>query len=90
MNYFLAIICPPLSVFLSHSKGQAFVSLILFGLAILAMYGASSGAFMPGYAAGPVVYVVAIIHAFVIAHRFYQQKSGQTHPHRGTKTQSKL
>lgn len=90
MNYFLAVICPPVAVFLSGARLQVILSLALFMAAIWSLWAANTGTFMGGYAAGPVLYVFAVIHAFVLSHRFYQQKSGQTHPHRGTDTQSKL
>lgn len=82
MNYFIALILPPLAVFLARSGLQVALSLLLFVLAILALAGANSGAFMGGYAAGPVLYVLSVIHAFVFTHRFYQQRSGSNHPHR--------
>lgn len=90
MNYLLALVCPPVSVFLSGGRLQVALSAVLFVVAIVALYSANTGAFMGGYAAGPVLYVLAIIHAFVLAHRFYQRQQGERHPHRGTKTQSKL
>ena len=90
MNYFLALICPPLSVFLSGGRKLVILSLCLSLVAIWALYAANAGLFMGGYALGPVVYVLAIIQAFVMAHRFYQRQTGQRHPHRGTNTQSKL
>lgn len=90
MNYFLALICPPLSVFLSGGRKQVILSLCLFIVAIWALYAANEGVFMGGYALGPVMYVLAVIQAFVLAHRFYQRQSGQRHPHRGPKTQSKM
>lgn len=90
MNYFIALICPPLSVWLSGARRQAILSIILFVLAVWALYTANIGVFMGGYAAGPVLYVLALIHAFVLTHRTYQRDTGTTHPHRGTKTQSKL
>lgn len=90
MNYFIALICPPLSVWLSGARGQTILSIILSGLAVWALYAANTGAFIGGYAAGPVLYVLALIHAFVLTHRACQRSSGNPHPHRGTKTQSKL
>ena len=90
MNYFIAVICPPVGAYLSGARLQVILSLALFVLAIWALWAANSGVFMGGYAAGPVLYVFAVIHAFVLTHRFYQQQSGQTHPHRGSDTQSKL
>ena len=90
MNYFLALICPPLSVFLSGGRKLAVLSLCLFVVAIWALYAANAGVFRGGYALGPVTYVLAIIQAFVLAHRYYQRETGQRHPHRGTKTQSKM
>lgn len=90
MNYFLALICPPVSVYLSGGRKHVILSLALFSLAIWSLYAANNGVFIGGYAMGPVCYVLALIHAFVLAHRFYQRQLGQTHPHRGTKTQSKM
>lgn len=90
MNYFIAIICPPVSAYLSGARLQVILSLALFVLAIWSLWAANSGVFMGGYAAGPVLYVFAVIHAFVLSHRFYQQQSGQTHPHRGSESQNKL
>lgn len=90
MNYVLALVCPPVSVYLSGGRKHVILSLCLFLFALWALYAANTGVFMGGYAAGPVFYVLALIHAFVLAHRFYQLQAGQTHPHRGTKTQSKL
>lgn len=89
MNYFLALILPPLAVFLSGQKVQSLLSLALFILAIWTLYLADAGAFVGGYASGPVLYVLSVIHAFVFVHRQYQAETGQRHPHRGTATQSK-
>ncbi|MGX5914852.1 YqaE/Pmp3 family membrane protein [Aliidiomarina sp. Khilg15.8] len=89
MNYFLALILPPLAVFLSGHKVQAVLSLVLFVLAIWTLYLADIGAFVGGYASGPVLYVLSVIHAFVFVHRQYQVETGKRHPHRGSAAQSK-
>jgi uncharacterized membrane protein YqaE (UPF0057 family) len=89
MNYFLALILPPVAVFLSGHKGQSVLSLAIFVLAIWTLSLADAGAFVGGYASGPVLYVLSVIHAFVFVHRQYQAETGQRHPHRGPATQSK-
>lgn len=89
MNYFLALILPPVAVFLSGQKVQSLLSLVLFVLAIWTLSLADAGVFPGGYATGPVLYVLTVIHAFVFVHRWYQAQTGQRHPHRGTAAQSK-
>lgn len=89
MNYFLALVLPPLALYLSGKRLQVVISLVLFVMAGWTLWLANEEIFMGGYAAGPVLYVLSLIHAFVFVHRFYQKEAGEVHPHRGTETQSK-
>ncbi|WP_194757369.1 YqaE/Pmp3 family membrane protein [Aliidiomarina indica] len=89
MNYLLALVLPPVAVWMSGARKQMWLSLAIY-LASLLLFRVATGGETPGaYAAAPVLYVVAIIHAFVLTHRHYQQAEGQVHPHRGSATQSK-
>ncbi|WP_157981323.1 YqaE/Pmp3 family membrane protein [Aliidiomarina sanyensis] len=89
MNYLLAVVLPPVAVWMAGARKQVWLSLALY-LAALMLFRIATGGEVPGaYAAAPVMYVIAIIHAFVFTHRQYQQTSGQIHPHRGSATQSK-
>lgn len=81
MNYFISLILPPLAVFLSGARLQVIVNVLIFAAAVASLTAANQGAFVGGFAAGPVLYVVSVIHAFVFSHRFYQRESGQRHPH---------
>lgn len=88
MNYLLAVACPPVAVWLSGARKHIWLSLALYLLALFLLRIASSGDVPGAYAAAPVVYVVAIIHGFILTHRKAQQETGQTHPHRGSAAQS--
>lgn len=88
MHYFFAIILPPLAVWLSEARKQVVLSVVLWvgGLYMLSLAGPD--AMQGAYAAGPVLYIAAVIHAFIFVHRKFQRDQGQIHPHRGTAAQA--
>ncbi|MCL5255473.1 MAG: YqaE/Pmp3 family membrane protein [Gammaproteobacteria bacterium] len=88
MPYLLAVILPPVAVFMSGARKQMYLSLVLFLLALYLLKIAGTGNYPGAYAAGPVLWVAAIIHAFIFTHRKFQQQSGMRHPHRGSWSQS--
>ncbi|MCL4409519.1 MAG: YqaE/Pmp3 family membrane protein [Gammaproteobacteria bacterium] len=88
MPYLLAVILPPVAVYMSGARKQMYLSLVLFLLALYLLKIAGTGNYPGAYAAGPVLWVAAIIHAFVFTHRKFQHQSGMRHPHRGSWSQS--
>ncbi|MCH8500701.1 MAG: YqaE/Pmp3 family membrane protein [Aliidiomarina sp.] len=88
MPYLLAVVLPPVAVFLSGARKQMYLSLLLFLVALYLLKVAGTGNYPGAYAAGPVLWVAAIIHAFILTHRKFQQQSGMRHPHRGSWSQS--
>lgn len=82
MDYFISLILPPLGVWRSQHKAQLVLSFILWGLAIALFYIAANGGPAGTYAAGPVLYVFSVIHAFIFTHRHQQDEKGTQHPHR--------
>lgn len=88
MNYLLALVLPPVAVWMAGERKQVWLSLVLYLIALFLLRIASSGEVPGAYAGAPVIYVIAIIHAFIFTHRRYQQESGQIHPHRGSAAQS--
>lgn len=89
MNYLLAVVLPPVATWMAGARKQVWLSLVLYLLALMMLRIATGGEVPGAYAAAPVLYVLAIIHAFIFTHRQYQHTSGQRHPHRGSATQSK-
>ncbi|MCO4322564.1 hypothetical protein [Aliidiomarina quisquiliarum] len=81
MNYLICVILPPYGIWLSGYRKQAMLSLPMYMLAITLLYVAFNGGPPGSYVAGPVIYVVAIIHAFIFTHRYYQKVTGKIHPH---------
>ncbi|RUO20954.1 hypothetical protein CWE08_07585 [Aliidiomarina iranensis] len=88
MNYLLAVVLPPVAVWISGARKQVWLSLALYLVALYLLRIASGGDIPGAYAGAPVIYVAAIIHAFIFTHRHYQTTSGQIHPHRGSAAQS--
>ena len=88
MNYLLAVVCPPFATWKAGANKQVWLSLVLFLLALYLLRIASAGGVPGAYAAAPVIYVAAIIHAFIFTHRKAQQDSGDHHPHRDSASQS--
>ncbi|EGN75544.1 Uncharacterized protein family UPF0057 [Idiomarina sp. A28L] len=88
MNYLLAVVLPPVAVWVSGARKHVWLSLALYLTALYLLRIASSGEVPGAYAGAPVIYVAAIIHAFIFTHRHYQKTSGQVHPHRGSAAQS--
>lgn len=88
MNYLLAVVCPPFATWKAGAKKQLWLSLLLFLTALYLLRLASAGGVPGAYAAAPVIYVAAIIHAFIFTHRQAQQQTGDHHPHRGSASQS--
>lgn len=82
MNYLLCLIAPPAGLWIAGKRAQAAISLVLFVLA-LSLFNVALNDGPPGaYAAGPVLYILTVIHSFIFMHRYYQQQRGTTHPHR--------
>jgi len=88
MPYLLAVVLPPVAVYLSGARKQMYLSLLLFLVALYLLKVAGTGNYPGAYAAGPVLWVAAIIHAFIFTHRKFQHQSGMRHPHRGSWSQS--
>ncbi|RTE85891.1 hypothetical protein [Aliidiomarina sp. B3213] len=83
MDYIISLILPPLGVWRSQHKLQVLLSLVLWGLAIMFVVIASNDGPAGTYAAGPVLYMFSIIHAFILTHRHLQTERGSRHPHQG-------
>ncbi|WP_157957890.1 YqaE/Pmp3 family membrane protein [Aliidiomarina celeris] len=82
MNYLLCLLVPPAAVWISGNRLQAGISLVLWVVALSLFNWATSNGPPGAYAAGPVVYIFTIIHAFVLTHRHMQEQTGDRHPHR--------
>jgi len=81
VDYIISLILPPLGVWRSGFKPQLIVSLGIWILALIFFYVAANDGPPGTYAAGPVIYMFAVIHSFVLTHRKLQAERGSIHPH---------